>query len=168
MKNQDDIVEKLRDFADSEDTTALKQFTRQYSPDVIAEFLDKIDDAKIVLQVLAVMNIEDAAETLMALYPELRIKLIKNLPTEQIAEYIRILPSDDAEDILDELEEDERVGEVLAMLPEDERLKLEELYAHPDESAGAIMAHEVEHLPGSYNVAQAIADLLRFGEDIEE
>jgi len=60
------------------------------------------------------------------------------------------------------------VPEILEKLPEEEREELQQLTAHHEDSAGSLMAHEVEHLPGNYTVAQAIADLVRFGKDIED
>ncbi|MCD6417882.1 magnesium transporter [bacterium] len=167
MVEQGEIIERLRELAQEKNFLELKNFLSQYSPDDIAEMLDQLDDVELAVSVLDVLPLEDSADILMSIYPEFRTKILKVLPPEKIVKFIEELPSDDGADILDELEEEE-VDEVLKLLPDEDEEKLRELSSHPEESAGSLMAHEVEQLPGSYTVAQAIADLVRFGDDIEE
>lgn len=167
MKRQDNISEELREAVADGDIEKLLLLLADSSPDDIAEMLDQIGDAEVAVSVLNALDSSNAAEIVMTLYPELRSKIIEILSPEQIAGLISELPSDDSADLLDELNE-EQTEAVLELLPPERREELRELSAHPDESAGALMAHEVEKLPASYTVAQAIADLVRFGEDIEE
>ncbi len=167
MTQKNEILENLRELALSGNFAQIKSILGERSPDDIAEMLDKLDDAEAAANILSALGSEESAEALMMLYPELRAKVLQKLTPARISELIQELPSDDSADLIDELSE-EQAEEVLSLLPADERQEIIELSAHPDESAGALMAHEVEQLPGSYTVAQAIADLVRFGDDIEE
>ncbi len=160
-------MEELRKIASEGNSSELQRFLWEYSPNDIAELLDQLDDVELAVTILDALPIKDSADALMSIYPELRSKIIKILPPEKAAKFIEELPSDDGADIIEELEP-EQVEEVLKLLPDEDEEKLRELSAHSEETAGSLMAHEVEQLPGSYTVAQAVADLVRFGDDIED
>ncbi|MCD6595831.1 magnesium transporter [bacterium] len=171
MKNQiEDIenrVEQLSDLLGNGDFKNIRNMLDKLSEDEIAELLDKSSNAEDISKILISLEPEMGADVLMLLYPELRSNVVDYIPIEKIALFVENLPSDEAADLVAEFEDD-RIAELLEKLPEDDRAEIEELISHPEESAGAIMAHEVERLPGNYTVAQAIADLVRFGDDIEE
>ncbi len=163
----DALVERARQLVEDGDFRALSSFLAGRSPDEVAELIDKLDDPSCAAALLKAMDVADAADTLMSIYPELRSKVVMQMPLELLAKFVEELPSDDAVDLLGELDE-ELVDDVLALVSDEKADEVRELFAHPDETAGALMAHEVEKLPASYTVAQAIADLVRFGKDIEE
>jgi magnesium transporter len=167
LKQKEQFADRLREMIEVGDSFELRQFIAKRDPDEIAEILDFIGSTNITKAVLDKMSDADAAETLMLIYPEMRSQVIDDLPPEKSAKFVSELPSDDAADLLDEMEEPLK-DEVLSIVPDDVRQELVELSAHSDESAGSLMAHEVEHLPGYFTVAQAIADMVRFGDDIEE
>jgi len=162
-----DILEQLDRLYESGDKEGVCKLVEELSPDSIAELLDILDDPSECQWILECMDDAIAAETLMLLYPELRIAIVERLSDEKLARYIAELPSDDAAELLREVDE-KRWENILKLLPQELAEQLVELISHPGETAGAIMAHEVESLPGNYTVAQAIADLVRFGDDIEE
>jgi len=169
-KGENDIenyMEQLSEYLENGDFKSIRDMLSELSDDEIAELLDKTGNAENIAKILISLDSELAADVIMLLYPELRSKVVKYIPATEIAKFIENLPSDDAADLVSELE-DEQIPEILEKLPQDYRAEIEELISHPEESAGAIMAHEVESLPGNYSVAQAIADLVRFGNDIEE
>jgi len=169
-KGENDIekyMEQLSEYLENGDFKSIRDMLSELSDDEIAELLDKTGNAENIAKILISLDSELAADVIMLLYPELRSKVVKYIPATEIVKFIENLPSDDAADLVSELE-DEQIPEILEKLPQDYRAEIEELISHPEESAGAIMAHEVESLPGNYSVAQAIADLVRFGNDIEE
>jgi len=167
FKDIDSALDDIRLLLSDGDYKRVQEYLSESSENEIAEFLDKLDNPEEVAQVLTLLEPELAADSLMLLYDELRDKVVDFLPIEKIAKFLEELPSDDAADLVSEIDE-EQIAEVLSKIPDEDRAEIVQLTSHPEETAGSLMAHEVEHLPGSYTVAQAIADLVRFGEDIEE
>ena len=84
-----------------------------------------------------------------------REDLREHIGTHGFASLIGALATDDAVDIVEDL--DEAVREtVLAAVPETERVAVEENLQFPDDSAGRLMRREVVALPTFWNVGQAI------------
>ncbi len=95
-----------------------------------------------------------------------RDQLIEAMPNEQIAEGVRELDSDDAVYVLEDLEESEK-SDILAKLPQAERVALERSLDYPDDSAGRLMQCDVIAVPPFWSVGQTI-DYMRETEDLPE
>ena len=87
-----------------------------------------------------------------------REQIVGGLDTEQIAEGLSELDSDDAVYILEDLE-DQLQNEVLAALPFTERVRLRRALDYPEESAGRRMQTEFVAVPPFWTVGQAIDHL---------
>ncbi len=95
-----------------------------------------------------------------------REDLREHVGTHRFASLIGALATDDAVDIVEDL--DEAVREtVLAAVPETERVAVEENLQFPDDSAGRLMRREVVALPTFWNVGQAI-DHFRTSTELPE
>ena len=78
------------------------------------------------------------------------------LDTEQLARVVVDLESDDALDLIEDLEESEQRN-VLAAIPTDRRVLFEEAPSYPEDSAGQLMRRDVATVPSIWSVGDTIA-----------
>ncbi len=95
-----------------------------------------------------------------------RVELIDQLPTTDVARGVASIESDDAVFILEDIEEPDRDA-ILALVPEFERLTLRRSLDYPEDTAGRRMQTEFIALPPFWTVGQAI-DYMRTAEDLPE
>ncbi len=88
-----------------------------------------------------------------------RERVMGQLGFTQVAEALTGLETDDAIDVVEELEADEQ-QELLSALPAGERSLIEEGLSYPEDSAGRLMQRNVVAVPSHWSVGQAI-DYLR-------
>jgi magnesium transporter len=89
----------------------------------------------------------------------LREDFLDNLDNRKIAAVIQALETDDAIDILEDLEEEDR-RETLEAVPKSNRALLEDALRYPEDSAGRLMRREAVTAPQFWNVGDAI-DFMR-------
>ncbi len=94
-------------------------------------------------------------EVLVYLDHNVQEKVIDIIGPRALAKAIPILHSDDAVDILQELEEEER-NVVIKKLPKADRILVEEALSFPEESAGRLMQREFLAFPNNWTVGQTI------------
>ena len=92
----------------------------------------------------------------------IRLDIVENLPSGQIAEAVQGLDSDDAVYILEDLDQQDQ-DEILAQLPFTERVRLRRALDYPEETAGRRMQTEFVAVPPFWTVGQTI-DYMR--EDV--
>ena len=85
---------------------------------------------------------------------------------EGVAKALPELDSDDAVDILEEFDPEER-NSILAAMPAAERLIAEEGLSYPEDSAGRLMQREVVVAPSHWTVGQVI-DFMRAEDDLPD
>ena len=90
--------------------------------------------------------------------------VVSSYGVNELAQALPELDSDDAVDILEDLEEDE-VANILAALPVGERLIVEEALSYPEHCAGRLMQREVVVCPSHWTVGQSIDHLRAQSED---
>lgn len=105
-------------------------------------------------------------ETLAFLDEDLLEEALEIIGTEGVARALPELDSDDAVDILQEFDLEER-NEILAAMPVAERLIAEEGLSYPEDSAGRMMQREVVVAPSHWTVGQTI-DFMRSQQDLPE
>ena len=107
------------------------------------------------------------AEMLSYLGEATREEIVDVMGVAALARQLPDLPTDDAIHIVEELEQDE-IDDVLAALPAEDRVLVEEGLSFPEDSAGRMMEREIVTVPTFWTVGQTI-DFLRASElDIEE
>ena len=99
------------------------------------------------------------AETLAHLDEQTRDEIVEVMGMAALARQLPDLPTDDALNIVEELEQDDR-DDVLAALPAEDRVLVEEGLSFPEDSAGRLMQREVVTVPSFWTVGQTI-DFLR-------
>ena len=99
------------------------------------------------------------AETLIYLDENTRDEIVDVMGMEALARQLPDLETDDAVNIIEELEQDE-IDDVLAALPAEDRVLVEEGLAYPEDSAGRMMQREIVTVPSFWTVGRTI-DFLR-------
>ena len=102
------------------------------------------------------------AETLAYLNENTRDDIVEVMGMAALARQLPDLDTDDAVNIIEELEQDE-IDDVLAALPAEDRVLVEEGLAYPEDSAGRMMQREMVTVPSFWTVGQTI-DFLRSSE----
>ncbi len=94
-------------------------------------------------------------ELLTHLNETVREEVIEQLGTHGIAEAITGLKSDDAVALIEDLEEAQQ-KKILASIPIEERVILEEVLTYPEDSAARLMQRKIACVPSFWTVAQTI------------
>ncbi len=147
------------------------------------------EDAEIV-DMMAPLHASDTGDVLVALEADERVRLVKmlgdrfdysaltevddairteiidGLPNEQIARGVSALDSDDAVQILEDIDAPAR-EEILARMPAFERLSLKRSLDFPEDSAGRRMQTEFIAIPPFWTVGQTI-DYLREDKELPD
>ncbi|MBU75343.1 MAG: magnesium transporter [Rhodospirillaceae bacterium] len=105
------------------------------------------------------------AELLTYLHENTREDIVDVIGTAALARQLPDLSTDDAVNIIEELEQDD-IQDVLAALPAEDRVLVEEGLSYPEDSAGRMMQRELVTVPSFWTVGQTI-DFLR-GSGLED
>ena len=107
------------------------------------------------------------AETLTYVDETTREAIIGAIGTDGLARQLQDLSTDDAINIIEELEQDD-LQDVLGALSAEDRVLVEEGLSFPEDSAGRLMQREIVTVPSFWTVGQTI-DFLRSGKsEIED
>lgn len=129
----------------------------QHSGDVVA--LMQQMAAYFQIHAFKLLDAEQAAEVLPELDESDQARLIENASEERIGEIAAFLPTDDATDLISQLDE-QQAQDILQQLPAIKRRQIAELLKYDEDSAGGIMAKEVVSAPLTATVGEVI-ELLR-------
>ncbi|HKB00242.1 MAG TPA: magnesium transporter [Methyloceanibacter sp.] len=115
---------------------------------------------------IATLGEDFDAATLPELDETVRDQVLETMPSEQVAEALQQLDSDDAVYVIEDLNKAEQT-DILAKLPHFERLALERSLEYPEDSAGRIMQTDLIAVPPFWSVGQTI-DYMREAEDLPD
>lgn len=116
--------------------------------------------------VLRTFGEELAPELLIEVEGVVLDDVLEHLDDQVISENLTELNSDDAIDLLEDLDEDAK-QRILSSLPAAERWAVEDALRYPEFSAGRLMAREFVTVPADWNVGQTI-DFLRTEPDLPD
>ena len=119
-----------------------------------ADMLERLTGDELVTAISLLGKALDP-EVLVYLDQNVQEKVIDIIGPRALARAIPVLHSDDAVDILQELEEEERKV-VIKQLPKADRILVEEALSFPEESAGRLMQREFLAFPSNWTVGQTI------------
>ena len=105
-------------------------------------------------------------ETLTYLDETVREEVMELLGPQELAAAVARLDSDDAVEVLEDLE-DEAKQRILDSIPAAERALLEQGLTYPDDSAGRMMQRELVAVPSFWTVGETI-DYLRAKDDLPD
>ena len=138
-----DDVQKVNELVQDLHAADIADLITRLSPETRENFIATFKEA-ITPEVLA--EIDDSV----------RKDILDILSTKEIAAAITELESDDALDLISDLEEDQQ-QEVLRAIPADERALLEEVLTYQEESAGRLMQNEIICVPPFWTVNETIS-----------
>ena len=115
---------------------------------------------------IATLGEDFDAATLPELDEAVRDQVLETMPSEQVAEALQQLDSDDAVYVIEDLDKAEQ-SDILAKLPHFERLALERSLEYPEDSAGRIMQTDLIAVPPFWSVGQTI-DYLGDAEELPD
>jgi magnesium transporter len=113
------------------------------------------------------MDNEVAAEILSEVEPEIQTRILESLQAERAADILEEMEPSEAADLLSELEE-AKSEQILEEMQPDEKEEVEELLEFRDDTAGGLMDPGFLALPEHATVADAIAELKKREEVIED
>ena len=123
-----------------------------------ADLLERLPAQQAAALVLTLGDGLDA-HTLAFLDENTRDEIVDVMGVAALARQLPALDTDDAVNIIEELEQGE-IEDVLAALPAEDRVLVEEGLAYPEDSAGRMMQREIVTVPSFWTIGQTI-DFLR-------
>ncbi|MBT4934635.1 MAG: magnesium transporter, partial [Rhodospirillaceae bacterium] len=131
----------------------------------VADLLEHLDEDGRDTLIEAFQGVLDS-DVFAELDESVRDDLVEKLGVAYVASAVSEMDTDDAVQVIEELEEHEQ-KQVLEAIPAGERTLIEEGLAYPEDSAGRLMQREVMTVPEFWNVGETI-DFLRQQADAEE
>ena len=113
------------------------------------------------------VDTETAAELLSEVEPGIQTRIIESLQTGKAADILEEMEPSEAADLLNELEE-ERSEQILEQMEPEEKEEVEELREFREDTAGGLMDPGFLALPESATVADAMAELKKSEEVLED
>jgi len=159
------LLPELREMLADGNAAELEEFCDAMNAGRTAEFMEGLTDGEawLVLQHAAPPR---RAEIFGHFGYERQVSLLSEHDPSEIAELVEELAADDRVDLLQELT-DERVDEILPLLPPADRRDIQRLRAYPDGTAGALMTTEMAKLDEKWTVRQALDELANQSEFFE-
>jgi magnesium transporter len=114
------------------------------------------------------LDTEIASEVISELEEEVRKHFLKNLPYEKLAEYIDLMDSDDAVDILKEQPIQIREQVIATLKDRDKAKDIIYLLPYDEDTAGGLMAKELIKANINWTVKQCIEEIRRQAEKVEK
>lgn len=113
------------------------------------------------------VDTETAAELLSEVEPGIQTRIIESLKTDKAADILEEMEPSEAADLLNVLEH-ERSEQILDQMQPEEKEEVEELLEFRDDTAGGLMDPGFLALPEDATVADAMADLKKSEEVLED
>ena len=146
--------------------TSLKKLIEPLHPADQADVLERLSNEKLNI-FLTILGRSLDPEVLVYLDHNVQEKVFNILGPKVLAKAIPELHSDDAVEILQELEEKDR-NVVIKQLPKADRILVEEALSYPEYSAGRLMQREFLAFPGNWTVGQTIDHMRANPQDEED
>ena len=145
---------------------SLKKLIEPLHPADQADMLERLSNEKLNI-FLTILGRSLDPEVLVYLDHNVQEKVFNILGPKVLAKAIPELHSDDAVEILQELEEKDR-NVVIKQLPKADRILVEEALSYPEYSAGRLMQREFLAFPGNWTIGQTIDHMRANPQDEED
>ncbi|WP_372775838.1 magnesium transporter [Mangrovibacterium sp.] len=163
-----DFIEKLQGLIENEQSAEVLEMLDGLHPTDIAELMDRLsmDEAKyLYLQ----LDGEMASDVLLEIPENIRRRFLRVLPPEVIAhQFVEHMDSDDAADIMGELEEDVIEAVLLEIEDKEQAGDIADLLEYDDDTAGGLMAKELVKVNENWNVQTCLKEISSQAEEIDE
>ncbi len=163
----DEYLEHIRRIIEADHADEARKELAGLHPADIAELYKNlsIGEAEYLYRLL---DEETAADVLMELDEDDRLKLIADMPAEEIAKQIDYLDTDDAVDLIQQLDEDER-DEILSHIDDVEQAgDIIDLLKYDEDTAGGLMGTEMIVVNENWSMPECIKQMRLQAEDMDE
>ncbi len=147
------LIPEFKRLIKDKDVETLKEFFSEFHPKRSAEFLEMLDPDEIWF-VLSLIDIDDACSVFSYFEVDRQIELLHSADKKIARKILEDFSSDDRADLFKALDE-ETYQKFIAYLSEEEREDVEDLIAHKEGTAGAVMSTDFMYC----YVDQTIEDL---------
>jgi magnesium transporter len=163
-----EYIDRLKELVEDHNDEELRATMEPLHPADIAEVMDDLsmDEAKYIYLLL---EGEKASDVLIEIPEHDRRRFLKVLPPELIAsKFIEYMDSDDAADILADMDEDLK-QEVLKEIEDTEQAgDIVDLMEYEEDTAGGIMAKELVSVNENWTVGTCLKEISRQSEEVDE
>ncbi len=144
----------------------LREILARMHASELAELLLSCRNDEERLSLVRLMPDEKLGEALLALPESMQEDLLAEFSPGSIGDVVEHMDSDDAADLLQQVEQGV-ADEVMARLEPEERREIQPLMAHDEESAGGLMQVELFKVRADWKVEKVLNVLRRWGKNIE-
>ncbi|MDR1779513.1 MAG: magnesium transporter [Tannerella sp.] len=163
-----EYIDNLERIINEKDDAQARALLDELHPADIAELYGELD-LREATYLYMLMDGEKAADVLMELEEDERRKLLKEIPTEQIAKrFVEEMDTDDAVDLMRELDEDTQ-EEILSHIEDVEQAgDIVDLLKYDEDTAGGLMGTEMIVVNENWSMPQCIEEMRKQAEDMDE
>ena len=162
-----EYLEHIRNIISSDDKDQARKELADLHPADIAELYQNLDLAEAEF-LYRLLDDDTAADVLMELDENDRLKLLNAMPAEEIAKQIDHLDTDDAVDLIQQLDEDER-EEILSHIDDVEQAgDIIDLLKYDEDTAGGLMGTEMIVVNENWSMPECIKEMRMQAEEMDE
>ncbi|TWU20222.1 Magnesium transporter MgtE [Novipirellula galeiformis] len=159
------FLPELREMLAEKNRAELEEFCTTLNPGRTAEFMEGLSNEE-AWEVLQFAEASRRSEIFGYFNEERQVAMLSDHEPSQVAALVEEIPADDRVDLIQELS-DERVREILPLLPVKDRRNIQRLRSYQEETAGGLMTTEVAKLGQKLTVRQALDELGRQASQLE-
>ena len=161
-----EFIDELKVLIESESAEAVLDKLEGLHPTDIAELMDELsmDEAKYLYLLL---DPERASDVLVEIPENERRRFLRVLPPELIArQFIEYMDSDDAADVVGDLEDDMKEAVLQEMKDKEQAGDIADLLEYDEDSAGGLMAKELIKVNENWTVQTSLKEISAQAEHI--
>ncbi|MDG2183919.1 MAG: magnesium transporter [Mariniblastus sp.] len=156
---------ELREMLSADNAEGLRDFCEAIHPSRAAEFMAGLSPSE-SWQVIQHGVMEDRVDIFSFFGKDKQHEILETESIASVAAMVAELAPDDRVDLLQELEDD-RLADLLKLLPVEERRDFQRLSQYPEGTAGAVMTTEIAKLSESLTIREALNEIGRQSETYE-
>jgi magnesium transporter len=161
-----EYVDMVIDAADSGDTERLRELVGALEPADVADLMGFLSSAYRE-EVIPLLDPEALGEIIAELEDNIREEVLEATPSVTLARALEELDTDDAADVIDDLDDTKRY-QVLAAMGEVDRAAIETTLSYEDETAGRLMQREFLAAPEFWTAGHTIDHVREAGDALPE
>jgi magnesium transporter len=161
---QENLQEQFNSLIRTEDRIAIRDFLNELNISDVAVLINDNPDNEATI--IANMAIHRAAMVFKILDLSTQKQIVKELPSNKVAELLNQLPADDRTDFLEELPKIV-IRDLIRLLDPEERKITLSLLGYPEDSVGRLMTPDYVYVYPENTTAQVFETIRKFGRNSE-
>ncbi|MBN2411193.1 magnesium transporter [candidate division KSB1 bacterium] len=166
LQDRKEIVENIRYLLQEKDVPKLKNILVDTHPADLADIIRDMEDHE-QDEIFRYLEPETASEVVLEFDDVTREQLIKKIDMARLSEIVDEMDSDDAADLVATLP-DHVAETVLSQIDKQDRVEVEKLLIHEEDTAGGIMALEFVAVYDDQTVDDAIQEIRQKSQEVEQ